>query len=218
MATYSAGVVSIAFWHVVITPAPFESNSRSPQSDPIIFPLIHCRSPRYIRPRLTPSFISSSHRVRQLLVDLRCIYISWPRSFRCLRRSPWAAQQRGRNFFSCLVYYHLHLPVSVGEISQSVLRSASHLVCSPSSFSLATLRLNFILVLVFLLLDLALFFLMIGEFSGSLTVYKMGGGIGVAAAAAAFYAGTAQLLTEDISWFTLPVGPIPCRLASAGRV
>lgn len=94
----------------------------------------------------------------------------------------------------------------------------SDFVYSLSPFSLATLRLNLILVLIFLLLDLALFLLMVGEFSGSLTVYKIGGGIGVAAAAAAFYAGTAQLLTEDISWFTLPVGPIPCRLASADRL
>ena len=79
------------------------------------------------------------------------------------------------------------------------------------------MRLNLILVLVFLLLDLALFFLMIGEFSGNLTVYKMGGGIGVAAAAVAFYAGAAQLLTEEVSRFTLPVGPIPCSLPSADR-
>ena len=59
---------------------------------------------------------------------------------------------------------------------------------------------------------------MIGEFSGNLTVYKMGGGIGVATAIAAFYAGAAQVLTEDVSRFTLPVGSIPCRLAPAGRL
>ena len=53
---------------------------------------------------------------------------------------------------------------------------------------------------------------MIGSFSGSLTIHKMGGGVGLAGAGAAYYAGAAQLLTEDLSWFTLPVGPIPRRI------
>ena len=47
---------------------------------------------------------------------------------------------------------------------------------------------------------------MVAQFTGSVSVQKAGGGFGLATAAAAFYAGTAQLLTEDNSFFTLPVG------------
>lgn len=49
---------------------------------------------------------------------------------------------------------------------------------------------------------------MISEFTENLAIHKAGGGFGLATAAAAFYAGAAQLLTEDNSLFTLPVGPI----------
>jgi succinate-acetate transporter protein len=73
---------------------------------------------------------------------------------------------------------------------------------------LATLRVNLALIAVFGLLDLTFMFLMISEFTESLTIHKVGGGFGLATAAAAFYAGAAQLLTEDNSFFTLPVGPI----------
>jgi len=61
---------------------------------------------------------------------------------------------------------------------------------------------------LFFLLDLTFLLLMAGEFAESLTIHKVGGGFGLATAAVAFYAGAAQLLTEDNSWFTLPVGPI----------
>ena len=79
------------------------------------------------------------------------------------------------------------------------------------SFSLVTLRINLALVLVCFFLDLTLLLLMIGEFLGNLTIHRVGGGVGIATAAAAFYAGAAQLLTKDIFWFTLPVGSIPRR-------
>ena len=102
--------------------------------------------------------------------------------------------------------------MSAGETPQPILRDVSDIISLSPPSSLATLRLNLILVLIFLLLDLSLFFLMIGEFSGSLTIHKLGGGIGIAAAVAAFYTGAAQVLTEDVSWFTLPVGPISRRL------
>jgi succinate-acetate transporter protein len=71
---------------------------------------------------------------------------------------------------------------------------------------LATLRVNLVLVILFSLLDLTYLFLMVSELTGSLTVQKVAGGVGLATAAVAYYAGAAQLLTEDNSWFTLPVG------------
>lgn len=71
---------------------------------------------------------------------------------------------------------------------------------------MATLRVNVVLVVLFSLLDLTFLLLMAGEFTDNLTVHKVGGGAGLFTAAAAFYAGAAQLLTEDNSLFTLPVG------------
>jgi hypothetical protein len=47
---------------------------------------------------------------------------------------------------------------------------------------------------------------MIAEFSGTAVIAKAGGGFGLVTAAVAFYAGAAQLLTEENSLFTLPVG------------
>lgn len=61
---------------------------------------------------------------------------------------------------------------------------------------------------LFFLLDMTFLLLMVGEFAESPTIHKVGGGFGLVTAAVAFYAGAAQLLTEDNSWFTLPVGAI----------
>jgi succinate-acetate transporter protein len=71
---------------------------------------------------------------------------------------------------------------------------------------LATLRVNIALIVLFFLLDLTFLLLMAGEFTENLTIHKAGGAVGIATAFAAFYAGTAQLLTKDNSWFTLPLG------------
>ena len=108
---------------------------------------------------------------------------------------------------------HLYLPVSNGEITtpQSIFGNVSYLVFPLPSFSLGTLRVNVVSVLIFSLLEATFLLLMIGEFSGSITISKMGGGAGIATGLAAFYGGAAQLLTEDNCWFTLPVGPIPRR-------
>jgi len=78
-------------------------------------------------------------------------------------------------------------------------------------FLLATLRVNVALITLFFLLDLTFLLLMAGEFTESLAVHKAGGAVGLATAAAAFYAGTAQLLTEDNSLFTLPLGSLSRR-------
>jgi len=75
-------------------------------------------------------------------------------------------------------------------------------------FLLATLRVNVAMVALFGFLDLTFLLLMVSEFSGSATIAKAGGGFGLVTAAVAFYAGAAQLLTEDNSLFTLPVGSL----------
>jgi hypothetical protein len=75
-------------------------------------------------------------------------------------------------------------------------------------FFLATLRVNIALMALFFFLDMTFLLLMVGQFSGNASVHKAGGGLGLVTAAIAFYAGAAQLLTEDNSWFTLPVGPV----------
>ena len=66
-------------------------------------------------------------------------------------------------------------------------------------------------MVLFFLLDLTFLLLMAGEFTESTSVHKAGGAVGLCTAAAAFYAGAAQLLTEDNSLFTLPLGVIPRR-------
>jgi succinate-acetate transporter protein len=73
-------------------------------------------------------------------------------------------------------------------------------------FLLATLRVNIALVSLFFLLDVTFLLLMIANFSGNAMIAKAGGGFGLVTAAVAFYAGAAQLLTEENSLFTLPVG------------
>jgi len=73
-------------------------------------------------------------------------------------------------------------------------------------FLLATLRVNIALVALFFLLDLTFLLLMAAEFTGNATIGTAGGAFGIVTAAVAFYAGAAQLLTEENSLFTLPVG------------
>jgi succinate-acetate transporter protein len=68
------------------------------------------------------------------------------------------------------------------------------------------LRVNVALVSLFFFLDLTFLLLMVGEFTENVTIAKTGGGFGILTAAIAFYAGAAQLLTEDNSLFTLPLG------------
>jgi hypothetical protein len=73
-------------------------------------------------------------------------------------------------------------------------------------FLMATLRVNVALVALFFLLDLTFLLLMVANFSGMASIAKAGGAFGIVTAAVAFYAGAAQLLTEENSLFTLPVG------------
>ena len=63
-----------------------------------------------------------------------------------------------------------------------------------------------VLVLFFFLLDLNFLTLTVCEFTRSPTLQKVAGGEGLALAAVSFYAGAAHLLTEENSWFTLPMG------------
>jgi hypothetical protein len=74
-------------------------------------------------------------------------------------------------------------------------------------FFLGSLRINVGLIVLFFFLDVTFLLLMIGEFSGNLSVHKTGGGFGLLTAAVAYYCGTAQLLGEH-ALFTLPLGPI----------
>lgn len=78
-------------------------------------------------------------------------------------------------------------------------------------FFLGTLRVNVALIALFFCLDLTFLLLMVGEFTENASIHKAGGAVGLVTAAVAFYAGAAQLLTEDNSLFTLPVGAIPRR-------
>jgi len=75
-------------------------------------------------------------------------------------------------------------------------------------FLLGTLRVNIALVALFFFLDLTFLLLMVAEFTENVTIAKTGGGFGILTAAIAFYAGAAQLLTEDNSLFTLPLGSL----------
>ena len=74
--------------------------------------------------------------------------------------------------------------------------------------SLGTLRVNIALAALFSFLDLTFLLLMIAEFSANATIAKAGGAFGLVTAAIAFYAGAAQLLTEENSLITLPVGSL----------
>jgi uncharacterized protein len=71
---------------------------------------------------------------------------------------------------------------------------------------LGTLRVNVALLSLFACLDLTFLLLMVAEFTENATIAKAGGGFGLVTAAIAFYAGAAQLLTEENCLFTLPVG------------
>ena len=73
---------------------------------------------------------------------------------------------------------------------------------------MGTLRVNIALVALFGFLDLTFLLLMVAEFTENATIAKAGGGFGLVTAAVAYYAGAAQLLTEENSLFTLPVGSL----------
>jgi len=75
-------------------------------------------------------------------------------------------------------------------------------------FLLGTLRVNVALVALFFFLDLTFLLLMVAEFMENASIAKAGGAMGILTAAIAYYAGTAQLLTEENSLFTLPVGSL----------
>jgi succinate-acetate transporter protein len=73
--------------------------------------------------------------------------------------------------------------------------------------TIATLRLNMALVVVFVLLTLTFFCLMIGAFHSSTGWTKLGGWLGVATAAAAWYTSFAIVLKSTFNRDVLPVYP-----------
>lgn len=71
---------------------------------------------------------------------------------------------------------------------------------------MGTLKVNVALIALFGCLDITFLLLMAGEFTGSVATHKAGGAMGLLTAAIAYYAGAAQLLNEENSLITLPVG------------
>ncbi len=70
---------------------------------------------------------------------------------------------------------------------------------------------NFAVFLVFLLLEAALVFLVIGNFALNTNLIKIGGYIGIATAAVAWYASAAGIAAGMGGKVKLPVGPPPIR-------
>jgi succinate-acetate transporter protein len=68
------------------------------------------------------------------------------------------------------------------------------------------------LVALFFCLDVTFLLLMVAEFTENATIAKAGGGFGIVTAFIAYYAGAAQLFTNENSLFTLPVGSLRRRL------
>lgn len=77
---------------------------------------------------------------------------------------------------------------------------------------IASLRHNVGLIALFFFLMITFILLGAAEFTGSVAVTKAGGAVGVVTALIAYYAGLAQLLVREESWFTLPLGAMPRRL------
>lgn len=69
----------------------------------------------------------------------------------------------------------------------------------------ATFRHSVTFIFLFFVLDMAFLFLAIGEYTGSAACGKAGGYFGLLAAFAAWYAAIAQILTNENSYFTLPL-------------
>jgi succinate-acetate transporter protein len=76
---------------------------------------------------------------------------------------------------------------------------------------LASLRSTFALAALFFCLTLTFMFLMIGAYAIKETLTKVGGGFGLLTAAIAYYAGASGLITQQASYFGIPVGDLPKR-------
>ena len=75
--------------------------------------------------------------------------------------------------------------------------------------SVASLRRNMGLIILFFFLTLTFLLLMIGQFVINEKIVKAGGYFGIFTAFIAYYCGAANLFTEDSTFFRLPLAPIP---------
>lgn len=71
-----------------------------------------------------------------------------------------------------------------------------------------TFRINIALVVVFVVLEATFVLLTIGAFDSQATITKIGGWVGVATAAAAWYTSFAGVLNETFKSSVLPTGPL----------
>jgi len=76
---------------------------------------------------------------------------------------------------------------------------------------LASLRSNVALASLFFCLTLTFMFLMIGSFTLKVHFIKIGGGFGLLTAAIAYYTAASGLITQQASYFSLPVIDLPKR-------
>jgi len=76
---------------------------------------------------------------------------------------------------------------------------------------LASLRSSFALASLFFCLTLTFMFLMIGALTVKVKITKIGGGFGLLTAAIAYYTAASGLITQQASYFSLPVGDLPKR-------
>jgi len=74
---------------------------------------------------------------------------------------------------------------------------------------LASLRSTGALAALFFCLTLTFMFLMIGAFTLKVKMTKIGGGLGILTAAIAYYTGASGLITQQASYFSLPVLDLP---------
>jgi len=76
---------------------------------------------------------------------------------------------------------------------------------------IASLRSTFALASLFFCLTMTFMFLMIGAYTLKENLNKVGGGFGLLTAAIAYYAAASGLITQQASYFALPVGDLPKR-------
>ena len=74
--------------------------------------------------------------------------------------------------------------------------------------TIAATRSSIGLLALFVVLDLVFALLMAGAFTGSASVNKAAGALGVIDAFIALYCAAAGLLTKETSYFLLPIGPL----------
>jgi succinate-acetate transporter protein len=96
--------------------------------------------------------------------------------------------------------------VSSSRATPSLVTCTNKYSCITFIFLLGTLRSSIALFLVFFFLDITFWLLAAGHLTRNHTTTKAGGGLGVVTAVTAFYTALAGILTEDTSYFILPVG------------